>query len=156
MLECETKQYDVDRVDYDEGREFQARFFHINVRNRHRRKVATNCYVYLQKAVNLDASTEIRVEPIALKWAAYTLPNAQIMPGKSREFSAFWIAHYAPTAVNFSAFSDAEWFTPPITQEGRYEFDYQIVGDNFPSVSGSYTLDLHKSLDLTTLKGASD
>jgi hypothetical protein len=154
-LELETKHYDVLRRDSTE-RVFQARFFHINVRNRHRSKVATNCYVYLQKATNLDdSSAEIRVQPIALKWAAYTLPNAQILQGESREFSAFWIAHDSPTTLEFSAFSDAEWFTPRVEHEGRYEFTYQVMADDFPPATASFTLSLDRSLDLTTLKSSS-
>jgi hypothetical protein len=153
VLELKTKHYDVPRID-STGREFQARFFHINVYNRHRSKVATNCYVYLLKATNLDSSAKIRVQPIALKWAAYTLPNAQILPREGREFSAFWIAHDSTTTLNFSDFSDAEWFSPPIEHEGRYKFTYQVMGDNFPPASWSFTLSLDRSLDLTTLKSS--
>ena len=152
VLELDTKHYDVDRSD-DAGRAFQARFFHINVRNRHRSKIATNCFVYLLEATNLDSKEKFRVDPIALKWAAYKLPNAQILPGESREFSAFWIAHDSPTMLKLSDyFSDAVWFSPPIEQEGQYEFVYQVVGDSFSSASGSFTVSLNRSLDLTTFK----
>lgn len=154
VLECETNQYDVERVVFATGEKFQARFFHIKVHNRHRSKVASNCYVYLVKARNLDDSTEFHVQPIAIKWAAYQLPNAQILPGQSREFSAFWIAHRAPTTLEFSVFADAEWLNPPVRQEGRYEFIYQVVGDGFPPASNVFTLKLDRSLDRTSLKCA--
>jgi hypothetical protein len=74
-----------------------ARFFHVKVRNRHRDKLATNCYVYLERAVRLDATIEIPLRTVEFLWAGVVLPNVGIAPGGHREFDAFHILHSEPT-----------------------------------------------------------
>lgn len=127
------------------------RFFHVLVRNRHRRKIATNCYVYLEKATKLDPRSEIQGGSVELKWAGYILPNAHILPGSTRPFDAFYIHHDFPRQPQFKTFSDWHKIIPRLEGEGRYEIRYLIVADNFPSVRGSFNLNLNASLNLTTL-----
>ena len=129
-------------------RYFQGRFFHIDVRNRHRDKIATNCYVYLAKAINLNTSEEIPLETVEFKWTGYVLPNAHILPKQVRRFDAFWIAHDRPTQLQFNVYSDVTDYIPRIEGDGR---SYVVVADNFPASKGSFTLSLSKSLELTTL-----
>jgi hypothetical protein len=145
-------------VEYLTGQQpryFQGRFFHINVRNRHRDKIATNCYVYLAKAINLNTSEEIPLKTVEFKWAGYVLPNAHILPKQARGFDAFWIAHDRPTHLQFNAYSDASDYIPRIEGEGRYELSYVVVADNFPVLRGSFILSLNKSLELTTFEDCS-
>jgi hypothetical protein len=127
-----------------------ARFFHIDVRNRHRIKTATNCYVYLEKITNLNTSVETPLKTIEFKWAGYTLPYAHIPPGKARQFDGFWVFHEMPTHLQFNVFSDATDYIPRLDGEGRYELSYLVLADNFPQTRASFILDLNKSLDLTT------
>jgi hypothetical protein len=84
VLERVPKQFvDATRVEQPPGqgpRYFQGRFFHIDVWNRHRDRTATNCYVYLAKAINLNAGNGIPLRTVEFKWAGYVLPNAHILP----------------------------------------------------------------------------
>ncbi len=127
-----------------------SRFFHIEVRNRHRSKAATNCYVYLEKIKNLTSSTETLLKTIEFKWAGYVLPNAHIPPGNAREFDAFYIYTDNPTRLEFNVYSDANDYTPLLMGEGRYELTFLVVSDNFPQTRASFRLELNKSLDRTT------
>jgi len=146
---------DADREEQTaEGRrQYKGRFFHIDVRNRHFDKAATNCYVYLSRVCNLGTAQEIPLKTIEFKWAGYMLPNAHILPNQSRRFDAFWIAHRNPGQLEFNVFSDSTEYVPRIGAEGRYRLDYVVVSDNFPPARGTFTLNLSDSLDRTTLLG---
>jgi hypothetical protein len=107
-LERDPTQYvDATRIELGKPPSFLGRFFHIDVYNRHRSKMATNCYVYLEKALNLDTSKEIPFKTVEYKWAGYTLPNATILPRQNRRLDAFWIDHRSPTNLRFNAFVDS-------------------------------------------------
>jgi hypothetical protein len=149
--------HDADRVEAVPGRQprfFKGRFFHIDVRNRHRSKIATNCYVYLERAINRHTSAEIPLKTVEFKWAGYVLPNAHILPGQIRRFDAFWIAHERPTQLQFNVYCDASDYIPHIEGEGAYRLSYAVVADNFPPARRTFILDLNKSLELTTLVDA--
>jgi hypothetical protein len=129
-----------------------GRFFHIGVHNRHRRKIAMNCCVYLEKATSLDPRVEIPVKTVELKWEGYMLPNAHVQPGKVRKFDAFWILHDQPSQPKFNMFCDASYFYPRIAAVGRYELTYLVVADNFPPARRSFILTLSSLLDKTSLE----
>jgi hypothetical protein len=127
-----------------------GRFFHIGIHNRHRRRMAMNCCVYLEKATALDSGAEIPIQTVELKWEGYTLPNAHIQPGTVRNIDAFWIQHDFPKKLQFNLFCDASNFHPRIEGAGRYELTYLVVADNFPPARGSFVVTLD-SLRTTTL-----
>ena len=72
-----------------------VRFFHIKAKNNHREKLATNCFVYLEKATRLP-NTEILLKTIEFKWAGVTIPGVAIAPRGIREFDAFCLTHQIP------------------------------------------------------------
>jgi len=148
VLERDPKQF-TDPFVTNAGK--RGRFFHIKVRNRHRDRIATNCYVYLEKATKLDPSTEIPLQTVELKWRGYMLPNAHILPQTTRDFDAFFIFHDAPEMLQFQSFTDASDFIPQIGGAGRYELRYVVVSDNFLPVRGVFTVDLSSSLESTVL-----
>jgi hypothetical protein len=147
VLERDPGEFNDEPDNYGKNR----RFFHVLVRNRHRRKIATNCYVYLEKATKLDPRSEIQGGSVELKWAGYILPNAHVLPGSTRPFDAVYIHHDFPRQPQFKTFSDWHKIIPRLEGEGRYELRYLIVADNFPSVRRSFNLNLNASLNLTTL-----
>jgi len=105
-----TQFSDANRIQQIPGQQpasFPARFFHIDVYNRHRSKIATNCYAYLEKARNVQTCKEIAFKTVEYKWAGYILPNAIILPKQTRRLDAFWVAHTAPTKLYFNAFVDS-------------------------------------------------
>jgi len=130
----------------------QGRFFHIGVHNRHRRKTAMNCCVYLEKAAALDPAAKILVKTVEFKWEGYMLPNAHIQPGTVRKFDAFWIQHDQPNQVKFNMFCDASYFYPQIEGPGRYELTYLVMADNFPPTRRSFMLTLNSLLNDTSLE----
>jgi len=129
----------------------EAGFFHINVRNRHRRKIATNCYVYLEKAISVESGAEIPFKAVEFRWAGYDQPNAHVPPQKARPVDAFFILRDAPTRLLFNTFSTATDFVPRIEAAGQYELTYLVASDNFPIARASFTLSLDTSFDRTTL-----
>jgi len=133
------------------GTRKQSRFFHIDVRNRHRRKMARNCYVYLERATTAEPPLVIPVRAAEIKWEGYTLPSAHIPPGNIRRFDGFYIFHDDPTRLHFQIFTDSTAFIPNIQGEGKYELDYSVVADGFPTARGSFQLYLGRSLNSTTL-----
>jgi len=151
ILERDPKQH---TDPYHVGFQKHTRYFSIEVRNRHRNKVARNCYVYLEKAIKLEPRSEIPLKAVEIKWAAYTLPNANIPPGTVRAFDAFFIIHDRPEKLNISnMFTDAPSFVfPQIEGKGLYELQYVVVSDNFPAARGTFKLNLSGSLNLTTLE----
>jgi hypothetical protein len=149
-LEREATQFsDANRIEPQQPKPFLGRFFHIDVCNRHRKKIATNCYAYLEKAIDLETCKELPFKTVEYKWAGYILPNATILPRQARRLDAFWIDHRTPAKLWFNAFVDSNEYIPSIEEEGRYELTYVVVAENFPISRRSFTLDLNKSLDLT-------
>ena len=139
---------------YHLGLNQQTRYFNIRVRNRHRNKVARNCYVYLEKATDLERRSEIPLKAIEVKWEAYMLPNANIPPNTVREFAAFFIIHEFPEKLNIAnVWTDAPSYVfPKIEGKGLYELQYVVVSDNFPPARATFKLNLGSSLHLTTLE----
>jgi hypothetical protein len=130
----------------------QKRFFQIVVRKRHRHKAATNCYVYLEKATNLNTSEEKIFPAFELKWEGYRLPYVNIPAGKTRRFDAFSILHDSPTHLRFSGmFSDWSGVVPSLQGEARYELNYLVLSSDFPPARKSFVLTLAHVIGLTTL-----
>ena len=155
VLEREPGQFtDANRVERAQtgDRYSVGRFFHVDVRNRHRTKIATNCYAYVSRIVNLEARDGIPFRSVELKWAGYVLPNAHILPGHFRRFDAFWVDTERPVEVRFNLFADSTDYIPRLPGVGRFRFTYQVVSDNFPPASLSLILNLDASLSLTTFE----
>ncbi len=152
VLERDPEQHADHRVQTDVGVELR-RYFYVDVRNLHHRKTATNCYVYLERAIKLDRSPiEIPFNTVELKWSGYVLPNAHILPKSARPFDAFAILHRLPAQVALVSFSDSVAFgRPPIQSAGEYELHYSVVSDNFPIARASFVLSLSDTLDRTKL-----
>lgn len=129
-----------------------GRFFHIDVHNRHLRKMARNCYAYLERATRLEPPTSIPVRAAEIKWEGYTLPSAHIPPGTIRRFDGFYIFHDDPTRLRFQLFTDSTAFIPDVQGEGKYGLHYSVVADNFPTARRSFLLNLNHSLSSTTLE----
>lgn len=144
VLEREPQQYSRTLLD---GR--WSRFFHVNVRNHHRRKTARNCCAYLERITQVGQRTEIPAKQVEFVWAGYGQPNAHIFAGKSRPFDGFFIFEDAPLELRFNVFATATDFVPRVAGEGTYDMEYTVVAENFPDVSATLTLNLNASPDAT-------
>jgi hypothetical protein len=127
-----------------------ARYFHINVHNRHLTRVATNCYAYLEKVVRTDSGAETKIKTIEFKWEGTGLPSVAIAAGSARAFDAVYIFHDAPTDLQFNALADSSGFFPNIRGEGEYELTYMVLSENFPIARATFKLDLRHSFQDTT------
>jgi hypothetical protein len=135
-----------------EGPQGPHKYFHIGVRNLHRRKIAMNCCAYSVKAVSLNSGAEITFKTFELKWEAYNLPNANIPAESDRSFDAFCIHRDQPNKLAFYAFCDASYILPQIVSPGRYELTYLVVAENFAPARRSFILTLSESPDSTILE----
>jgi hypothetical protein len=132
------------------GPNVPARFFHIRVSNRHRERLASNCYVYLERVKQLP-DTNIPLKTVEFKWAGTRLAGVGIVAGGSRDFDAFHLLHQSPTQIQFNALADATDYFPEIPPNaGNHELSYVVVSDNFPPARGTFTLHLDAQLENTT------
>lgn len=107
-------------------------FFHVSVRNLHKRKPAFNCYVYLEKVIDLSTNTPISVPTIEFKWAGVMRANVLILPHSCRDFDALLINHEEPRRPRFNVFADSPHFEPQIQNCTEAELTYVVVSENFP------------------------
>ena len=126
-----------------------GRYFHVDVINHHRRTMALNCNVYLEKIVDLRKGSSIPVKTAEFKWAGAMFPNVGISPGGRRPFDAFFILHEAPTTLQFNMFSDSSEFLPRVSGEGEFEFTYLVTSAEFSPARGSFRLELKPRLTET-------
>ena len=131
-----------------------TRFFHIKVRNHHR-KAAANCSVYLEKATQLP-STNIVLKTVEFKWAGVHMPSVGIAPGGVREFDAF--SHFfipIQLQVQFNALSDSPHYRPVLPNgAANYELSYVVRSENFSPARGTFKLCLRDQLNDTTFHNA--
>jgi hypothetical protein len=127
-----------------------AMCFHVNV-CRHRDKLATNCFAYLEKVIKRP-DTDIPVKTIEFKWAATYLPSVSIAAQTERQFDVFFIMHTAPDIVLFQVHTDTMEYRPKLPQQlGTYELTYAVTSANFPTARAKLILDLRKSAAKTSL-----
>jgi hypothetical protein len=128
-----------------------AKYFHVNVRNHHREKLALNCCVYLESVIKRP-DTNIELKTIEFKWAGTQFPSVGIAAGTSRVFDALQIRHAQPNNVLFEVHTDSSTYIPRIPQEiGEYELSY-VTSENFPPARRRFILDLRNSLADTGLR----
>jgi hypothetical protein len=133
-------------------------FYHIEVRNLHRRKTALNCCVFLEKAAQVGKDAPLPIRPIEFKWAGSPLPNVLIGPQASRKFDAFKKPCMArigqivlsnplleddPVLVGleFNAFCDSTEFLPRIYERGTFDLTYSVYSSNFPLSSATFRIE---------------
>lgn len=149
VLERRTK-----KPDHSDGVPIRSKFFGISVHNLHPDRAATNCYAYLERATHVGTGKKIQdPHTFELKWEGYTLPNANIPPGKSRQFDALSIRYDCPTKVQFLN-NILDWIGqfPSIEGKGHYELDYLVLSDNFSAARGTFILNLASQISATSLR----
>jgi hypothetical protein len=151
-LVLEAPQFVDNVAAYDSARPIgMGKCFHVNVRNRHREKLALNCCVYLESAIKRP-DTDIPLRTIEFQWAGTRLPSVGIAAGTTRLFDAFWILHTQPNRVLFQVHTDSVEYIPLLPQDiGEYELSYLVTAENFPPARGRFILDLRSSLAETNL-----
>jgi hypothetical protein len=125
------------------------RFFHITVKNLNPRKMAINCYIYLEKVQQLaeTGKIEIPIKTIEFKWEGYILPNAVIAAGQARSFDAFHVFKDDLRRIRFQTFSDSETVIPKITGAGDFLLTYGVVSENFAHAAQTFQLHISDQID---------
>lgn len=140
------------RVFKQDGTDYHPKcsFYHIRVRNLHNRKIARNCYGYIESITDLDGKPgyEEPLKTIELKWAGFTLPNATILQNKqSRDLDAFFVREdETPPKIYFNTLTDSTEYRFKIEEEGNYAITYLVVSDNFPPAKNTFYLHLGKTI----------
>jgi len=151
-LELENNPTDVTR------KEGESRWFHVRVRNLHERKLALNCYVYLKYAKNLMTGEEIPIATVEFKWTGTLLPAVMIGPKSFRCFDAICVLHQNPVEPLFTAnvHSDYVKYFPDIKGPGKFDLSYEVISENFPAISKTFTLNLSRQLDEVCVRDSNE
>jgi hypothetical protein len=129
-----------DRVIQDTGQ--PGFFFHIQVRNRHKRTTARNCYGFLRSVRDAITNEPVLFETVEFKWAGYKEPNAIISPGAYRKLDALWFYAGDPSRPRFRAFTDWHQCVPSLQYPGSWYLEYEVLSENIPGSTITIRLDL--------------
>lgn len=115
-------------------------FFHVPVTNRHPRKVAVGCSVYLVDARDVQRDASIPIEIIEFQWAGFTHPYVNIPPAQSRYFDALLVVHQGPLRPQFNPLTASAQYRPKISGPGDYELTYVVVSQTFRPARATFRL----------------
>jgi len=129
-----------------------GRYYHIEVFNAHKDKMARNCVAYIEKIKNLVNGNTRILELVELKWKGVTNVGVSIAPRQSRYIDAFHInlsnqslAHLGinPFVVDWQGyFNDYQ-----ISGSGDYEIDYVVFSENFSPARATFRLHIDSQID---------
>lgn len=139
---------DVDRVN---NQDLPSRFFHVAVRNNHKRSIARNCYAFLMSLKNAQTGEEYVKQSSELKWRGYQEPFAGILPQTYRKFDSFWVMKNQPDFLILNAFLDSTQFIPRIKGQISLIAEYWVVSENFKTSKGTFVINLDKDLNKVSL-----
>ena len=131
---------------------FDIRFFHIKVENLNPYSHAKNCYVFLEKIENEDEQNIIPMS-FELKWRAFDLPNATILPKSSRIFDAFFVEEQDGSRIKLHHFwhsidqRNIDIYYDSINDYEECFLTYLIVSDNFKPARATFRLNLSDNID---------
>jgi hypothetical protein len=130
-----------------------ARFFHIEVSNLNKRRVARNCYAYMLSLKEGDDGPELVTQTFELKWRGFPIhPNASVLPSSSRKFDAFWIWKTQPERLLVSAFVDSSQLVPNARGTKTYGATYLVIADNIQSKQRKFEIHLDNDLAKVTIR----
>ena len=129
-----------------------TRFFHIEVQNLHRAKIARGCTGYIERIRKLETGEEVVPDLVELKWKGHTGLSVSIPPQKSRYLDGFHIRHGLPKTISLGInwlFIDYTGYHRAYTLWKGYDCDlsYVVFSENFPPVRGVFRLTMGTTLD---------
>lgn len=126
-----------------------ARYFHITVSNLNPRKMAINCYAYLEKTQRLTTSgrQDIPLKTIEFKWEGYMMPYAVIGAAQERSFDAFYVRSDIQDQIRFTVVSDSADVIPKPLGVGEYLLTYVVISENFPVARQTFHVHVCKKQD---------
>ena len=138
-------------ADLVNGQPFPSRFFHVAVKNDHKKKIARNCYAYLISLRNSEKGEEYVKQSSELKWRGYQIPFVDILPQTYRKFDGFWVKKDKPDILMLNRFLDSTELIPRIQGQISLVAEYWVVSENFKTAKGSFQINLDKDLNKVTI-----
>jgi len=130
----------------------KSRWYHIKVRNLHRREIARDCVAYLEKIKDLSTGEVKTSELVEFKWKGVNSPRVAIPPKKFRFLDAFHIYYDSqnivhlginPFVVDFSGYYELYKLRGP----GTFELTYVVFSENFSPAKATFKLQIGERLD---------
>jgi hypothetical protein len=147
------KQYDdVDQVTKEGIKLGKARFYHIKVMNHHRKEIARNCAVYLEKLENLSSGEVITPELVEFKWKGLPVPTVNIPPQQFRYIDAFHVDHSTPKTIQlginkFIVDYSGYFATYTLWSATKHRLSFVAFSDNFAPARQTFQLNVGNRLD---------
>lgn len=126
-----------------------ARYFHIMVKNNHKRKTAKNCKAYMTSIKENNSDLELMSTEVPLKWSGYqsTMVAIDIPPMQDRKFDAFFVFHQKPDELQLNAFIDSTSLMPKVSGERKLKINFKVTADNFKTKEISFLVTLSQNLN---------
>jgi hypothetical protein len=139
-----------DDATWPDGR--RARYFHIWVRNQHRRLVASECTVFLTRVIELATGTVRVPDSVQLKPRRSVDLFVAIPPGHAAQFDVAFIFFDAPSnalaGINpFKIDSTTAARQALLEGPGEFELTYEIYSREFPPIRATGRLLLGSTVD---------
>ncbi|MEI6243300.1 MAG: hypothetical protein WCP39_07880 [Chlamydiota bacterium] len=129
-----------------------GKYYHIQIRNSHKDKLARNCIAYVERITDLKTGVIRQPEFIELKWKGVSTVGVSIPPRNLRCLDALHINYSNPSVAmlginkficDFSGYISAYQIAGP----GDYRIDYIVFSDNLPKARKSFLLHLGSKMD---------
>ena len=129
-----------------------ARFYNLEVKNLHDKKIAFDCIAYLESVIDLNSGENKKFPPIEFKWSALNVPRVMIPPLYSRSLDAFYVNHETPNDITFSINSilgryDGVYNTYTLKGPGKFEVTFVVFSFNFSPVRETFVLEIGNLLE---------
>jgi hypothetical protein len=134
-----------------------GRYFHIKVFNKHKDKIARNCFAYIESIKDLATGKIRNLELVELKWKGIIKETVSIIPKSFRYLDALHINLSNPTVaylglnpfiVDWTGYQNAY----QITGKGDYEIEYVIFSEDFSPCRAKFKLHIASQIPDTTLQ----
>jgi len=128
-----------------------SRWYHINVKNLHERRMALNCVAYLRNIKKISGRKAKIHDLVEFKWKGVNTTGVVIPPNEYRILDALRVSHVSPTIVHLTInqfLIDFSAYLEQYTLEGpnTYELEYVVFSDKFAPATASFILHIGKTL----------
>ena len=119
----------------------KVKWFHLNIKNLHKKKIAFDCMVYLNNITKLDKNYKAGkprfLPPVELKWRNLKYSRITISQQNEREVDVFYISLSSPEKIFFGI--NREFVDDPnmikqnyiLNGTGKYELEFVVFSVGF-------------------------
>jgi hypothetical protein len=125
----------------------RARFFHLDVVNQERDKIAVGCMGYIDSIRDVKQNKDLGFRAAELKWAGSVVPAVPVFPRSARMLDACVLAFDEPRTVYFTSHSDSGVFMSPIADAEMLDIGYVVVSENMHLARATLRISLGKTVD---------